>query len=257
VKAYVYVVAAAGTDPRTIKCPVPWPVDEQEIFFGACKKQMRREFRQRFLVRGLTDAIPDEELWLIGLYPPLDDRARNVLFAGKVTRVMTFARAYESLTADRYSDMRRGLRADMRGVSPLHLKPIYEAKNLIGYEHRLLMHRAKRAWASDVAPKNSSRIEIDGRRVLVRKGLSAREAFTLDATLVLETLFWGPQHAVLQVDADAVDIFQRAQPRAGVTARNPLGTTSSGAADGKRGRYLPLEDRLAGNLVDWIRQHAR
>jgi hypothetical protein len=228
-------VASAGTDPATIRCPVPWLVDKREIFFGACKKQMRREFRARFLSPGLAEAVPNDQLWLIGLYPPIGSRPRNVLFAGQVIRVMTFGRAYEAMVGSRYSRMRAGI----GGISPLHLKPVYKGTELVGYEHRLHMHEAGRSWASDVAPKNSRKIEIEGRCVFARPNISAWDAFTLDATLMLRNTFWGPGHAVLELDDEAVDIFRRAQPTAGVTARNPLGTDRRGAADGKRGRYSP------------------
>lgn len=161
---YVYVVAEAGTDPARIRCPVPWRVDRSEIFFGACKKRLREKLRQRWLGPGVAEARPDGKLWLVGLYPSGRTGPRHVLFAGRITRVMTFARAYDSLVDDQYATMRA------REVSPIHLQPIYRRGTLVGYEHRGRLHAKSGAWVRDVASAHSQLVDTDGERCSSRAG---------------------------------------------------------------------------------------
>jgi hypothetical protein len=44
----IYVVGATK-DANNVKCPVPWRVNNKEIFFGPCKKNLRSALKNKYL----------------------------------------------------------------------------------------------------------------------------------------------------------------------------------------------------------------
>jgi hypothetical protein len=248
VVVYVYVVGAAGRDPSGIRCPVPWRVDEREIFFGACKKHLRELLRARFLGPGIAEATLTEDVWLVGLYPAGRPGPRHILFAGRLTRIMTFARAHDALVGSRYAKMRG------REKSPIHLRPIYRSGALVGYDHRGQMHTEDEKWVTDLANRRSKNIEVEGDRILAGDGVSPWRAFPRDATFTLESLFWGPGQ-FLALDDEAVRLLKTAQPEVRMVSANaPFGLDRRGARLGRRGRYLTLRGKVGHRFVDWIRK---
>lgn len=252
-EAFVYIVASAGPDPdRITKCAVPWRVDDQEIFFGPCKKRIREELRSRFLSETVDDASPDEDIYLVGLNPSNASGRRTVLWAGRVARVMTYQRAHEVLAGPRYAAMRSNAH------SPLHVTPIIEEGDLVGYAHNSLQHAKGDAWVLDLVKRASDgAVAHIGDRLMLADARTDWDGFPRDVCFLLENLFFATGRAI-DVDEEAADIFRQAQPDvADVNPYAVFGYRRDGSVNGLTGSSLKLESPLADQLVDWIRTRFR
>lgn len=49
-EVWIYVVRASSDPDRIVGCHVPWRVDDELIFFGPCKKLIRKKLRKRYLL---------------------------------------------------------------------------------------------------------------------------------------------------------------------------------------------------------------
>ncbi len=178
--AYLYVLGASR-DPDEVECSVPFEIDADEIFFGPCKKKLRQQLRKQYL-EDRDSAEPTEDLYLVGFNGLGHERVRKIVWVGRIKLVMTFAHAWDALATERYD----ALRSNARGPSPLHLLPIRDnAGELLGYEHRSSLHPDD--WVEDVAPRNSTKVRIEGERVMIAPGETAFSAFPRDCCLLLET----------------------------------------------------------------------
>lgn len=115
-QAYVYIMAAS-TDPDVCERSVPYAVDENEVFFGPCKKNLRSDLRKQFLANGSDSAVPDDDIYLVGLNGGNSQTVRKIIWAGRIKRVMTFERngrrtrtaaASHLVAADRQKPIRAG-----------------------------------------------------------------------------------------------------------------------------------------------------
>src|SRR5437868_11105850 len=119
-RVWIYVLNASK-HPDRIDCAVPWLVDQAVIFFGPCKIRMRRQLRWEYLTedcayRTVTDDLDD--LYIVGVNGSNKEKTRKVVWAGRLSAVMTFAEAYTRLNGTRF----RKLRASAN--SPLHVRPV-------------------------------------------------------------------------------------------------------------------------------------
>ncbi|GAH78175.1 unnamed protein product, partial [marine sediment metagenome] len=95
---YLYILGQKnGRD--IISTPVPYRINEEEIFFGPCKKLIREELRSRFPSRDIVDIERENyEIYLVGINPAKgkkeDKTPRNFLFAGKIKKIFTFEQAW-------------------------------------------------------------------------------------------------------------------------------------------------------------------
>ena len=82
-KAYIYILAA-NSDPDKITCSVPIKIDENEIFFGPCKKRLRVKFR-KYIGKEIND-----EIYIIGINSSYKNDEgnfiRKILWAGKLKK---------------------------------------------------------------------------------------------------------------------------------------------------------------------------
>ena len=68
-KVWMYVVGASN-DPDSVKCAVPWQVDENLIFFGPCMKGrggIREPLRKKFLSPDCTHKTATDDLFIFGI----------------------------------------------------------------------------------------------------------------------------------------------------------------------------------------------
>ena len=240
-------VAGSSDDPDRVECLVPYRIDDGEIFFGPCKKPLREWMRSRYLNETTTNAVPPDDVYVVGFNGGNASRTRKVVWIGKLTRVMTFAFAFRVLTGPRYQRMRERL------DSPLHVRPIVEGTRLVGYEHGSEMHADGDAWMMDlVKSRRSPDVLKAGRRLLVRKGVSAWTGFPRDVCLLFENVFFAMGRG-RSVDDRLVSILRTVQPGRGVDRYAVFGYLANGTVDGKRGSYLSLSGEPARDMVHWIR----
>jgi hypothetical protein len=246
---YVYVVAAS-TDPDNVTCAVPYGVDDDLIFFGPCKKRLREALRATYLAPGVERAQIDDDTYIVGVNGSNSRHVRKVLWAGRLSEVMTFAYAYRALSGPRFEKMRTW------EYSPTHVRPVEEQERLVGYEHLNLMHASGDGWITDLVSSAGSPAVIHaGNRLLLRAGISPWTGFDRDACLLLDNLFFA-RGSGLPIDAVAVDILKRAQGRTDIDSFAVFGKRKDGSAEGLTGRYLTMRDSAADELVRWIRTSA-
>ena len=47
-RVWMYVLDSSK-DPDKVRCVVPWPVDEDLIYFGPCKRRLRERLRNHLI----------------------------------------------------------------------------------------------------------------------------------------------------------------------------------------------------------------
>ena len=97
-RLYAYILGASPDPDYIIRCKVPYRIDDKEIFFGPCAKRLRKEMHDQYLMRA-DRAMPSDDVYIVGLNAANAKCIRKIVWAGRVKRVMTFARAYEDLRA--------------------------------------------------------------------------------------------------------------------------------------------------------------
>ena len=245
--AFCYVVAASRS-PDRIECSVPYRIDNGEIFFGPCKKALRERMRSRYLNETTGSAVPPDDVYVMGFSGGNGSRTRKVVWIGKLMRVMTFAFAYGFLNGPRYRRMRE------RRDSPLHVRPIVYGGRLVGYEHRSELHRDRDLWIPDlVKSMRSPLVRKEGRRLLLRDGVSAWAGFSRDACLLFENVFFALGRG-RDVDDRLVAILQDAQHGKNVDRYAIFGYRANGSVDGKTGNHLSVSGDCARELAHWIRE---
>ena len=119
-RVWIYTLASSN-DPDQVRCVVPWRVDQDQIFFGPCKKRIRERLRKQFLNAGISHKTVDgstARVFVVGVNGGNPQRIRKVVWAGQLLEVMTFADAHSRLRGKRYAKMRS------HESSPLHVRPI-------------------------------------------------------------------------------------------------------------------------------------
>jgi len=148
-KLFLYIMAASR-DPDNVTCPVPFRIDDKEVFFGPCKDRIREKLRKDYLLGGKNS---NNDIYLVGANGANRDRVRKIIFVGKVRRVMTFERAYNQLNGRKYKTMRA------QSNSPLHVSPVYKNGKLHGYEHVSELHSEHNGWMRDLIKNENYTIE--------------------------------------------------------------------------------------------------
>jgi hypothetical protein len=246
----LYVVRTSST-PDRCEGAVPWRVDREEIFFGPCKKRLRRALRERFLgpERQLAEVASRERIVIAGVNAGQGTQPRKIVWAGDLLSVMSFAEAWGRLDGPRYEKLRAA------ASTPLHLKPIRERGRLVGYEHHGLEHADDNAWWDDLVPPQMRRTRVaEATRTRLRLASEVEwwDGFPLDACMLLRNRFWA-DFAGLPLDDEAVRLLRAAQPEAQhVDATAPFGRDGRGSANGKRGSYLEVEGSVANDFAAWL-----
>jgi hypothetical protein len=252
-KIYLYIVGASA-DPDYVRCPVPWQVDAQLIFFGPCKKHIREEIRHAYLSQSETSVELTEPIYLVGVNASNGRHIRKIVWAGRLLRVMTFAEAYDRMSADsRFQKLR-----DYK-LSPLHLKPMYVGEELRGYEHISREHEEGDAWMMDLLTSpRSPQVTQDGPRLLLRSGVSPWDGFPRDACFLLDNEFFAKGDG-LPIDRELVSILGRAQPGVlNIDSYAIFGRRHDGSIEGRTGRHLTIDDDgIADDLLKWLRREAK
>jgi len=242
---HIYVLGASS-DPDHVGCVVPWEVDHQEIFFGPCKKSLRQRLRNTVL-RGQDEVVPASDIFVIGVNAlPTPHGPRKIVWAGRINKIMTFARAFDRLVGDRYEKMRKV------DFSPLNVEPVRGPDGqLVGYQFRPNGDHPEE-WHRDLVTTGRGTTLV-GDRLLLNPGVSAGAAFVRDAVFTADNLFFARGKG-LQIDDELVDILKQAQPAAEGVDQIGIFGRRSGVPDGLRGRFLSIsEPGLVQRVLSYIR----
>jgi hypothetical protein len=252
-----FILYVVRTSPTPDRCEgaVPWRVDASQIFFGPCKKALRRALRERYLGpdRQLARVKGRERVVVAGVNAAQGPTPRKIVWAGELEQVMSFAEAWARLAGPRYERLRSF------SHTPLHLEPIRDAGRLVGYRHHGLEHSEENAWWDDlVPPRMRARRVSEASPSVLRLAVSREwwDGFPLDACLLLENRFWA-DGAGLELDDEVLALLRAAQPAAsGVEGSAPFGRNGKGQAIGKRGSYLDVGGTIGAKLVGWLDRRA-
>jgi len=241
-QVWIYSVAAS-TDPDFVRCVVPWRVDGHLIFFGPCKKLMRERLRKRFLSQNIDHRSVTDQLFIVGINGAVK-HLRKIIWAGRLTEVMTFAHADTHLTGARFQALRN------HPASPLHVSPIFEAGELRGYRHVSLEHSEDDAWVADLVSR-SQNVRLAGQSLTLLNG-NAWEAFDRDCCMLLQNMFFA-QGQGIEFDGPALDVLRRAQPeKPGIDSYAVFGRNKKGSAIGLRGTFLEISGDVAEQFISWL-----
>lgn len=245
-RLYLYVVKSSPNPDRMHACGVPALLNENEIFFGPCKKRLRAQLHGEFLC-GQRDSVDPTAIYVVGVNAANASRVRKIIWAGRVLRVMTFAAGYEYLAS-----MATNL---LPGDHPtLHVEPIREHGRLVGYRHRTDFHGQD--WVFDLVerlPSTGAATFQRGEELRMQPESSMCSAFPRDACLVLSNLFFAAGHGI-DIDDELVSLLLALQPLArDVGPYAIFGKRKDGSANGLTGSYLCISnnDRV-DEFLNWL-----
>lgn len=261
VTVFLYIVSAS-TACDSVTCSVPWLVDENLIFFGPCKKPLRRKLLETHVpVRSIDSrpvSVEAKDLHVIGLSgASAGCRPRHVLWAGQIITLYNFKTAYETFHGDaRFSAML----ADP--FSPLHVEPLPERSG-IGYKIRSRLHfnpdaaPAENPWVWDLVDKNRKKtalpaIQVNKDSIRLKKPSDYSSKLSLDCCFTCSPSYFA-RGTRLPLDDEFVRLLQEAQPAKadGIDAWCVFGTDKRGIAYGRL-PFLEVEGPLAKRMLEWI-----
>ena len=91
---FAYILASSS-NPDKIDCVVPWIVNENEIFFGPCKKRLRAYLRKEYLQEKEEVNVYDMNLYIMGFNGGNCRKERKVVWLGKIVKLCTFKKAFQ------------------------------------------------------------------------------------------------------------------------------------------------------------------
>jgi len=256
-KVFVYIVAASK-NPDYVECIVPFEVNNDIIFFGPCKKRLRRNLYEWYLKNspnGEKD-VSSEDLYVIGLNGSNSRKERKITWVGKILKILTFEKAYHSCLSDKqFKKMMQ------QQGSPLNLEPIYDSrKTFIGYKLRSTEHKENDDWILDVIEKrNDPNVEIDfeNKTMTLRNPSNRKEIFLRDCCFLCENIFFARGKGI-DIKEDILNIFKKAQPnKRGIDNYAIFGLREDGGVDGLTGNYLEISGRIAKKMIAIVTKKAK
>ena len=201
---FVYILGASHIT-YGIECYVPEELDERTIFFGPCKRDLRKVLRARFLNGKDSEDISKSEIYLVGLNASNREKDRRIVWVGKITGIMTFERAWSFFKT--------------KGKIPetLHLRPLYRKGQLIGYKHVGGLHKENNEWIWDIVNKRRKRIRnlyfVEDSELILKNVRDRQEVFERDCCFICDNIFFAGNNVTgMKITKKIVDIFKEAQP---------------------------------------------
>jgi hypothetical protein len=249
-RAYCYILSASH-DPDRAEQSVPYAIDEREIFFGPCKKRLRKKLRDEFLTEDRPSCEPHEDIYLIGFNGSNGSGERKIIWAGRVRRIMTFATAHADLRGARYKCLTNG------DYPPLHVKPVYDGRRkLIAYARVGCLHAEKWTWDLVQRPGALPQDCVTPTRLSVPYGYSAWNTFDRDTCLLLENTFYATRGGIA-IGQRILELLKAAQPDENIDDYAVFGRRVDGSADGRVGSWLRVDGEVAQALVSAIKREAK
>jgi hypothetical protein len=234
-RVFLYVVASSS-NPDNIKCPVPWMVNESEIFFGPCKKRLREYLKNEYLEDKNHLTLKKDNVIIIGVNGSNKYKKRKIVFVGRVNELMTFEQAFNRLKGKKYEVMLNKSKS-----SPLHVEPNYIKGKFIGYKYRKNGHH-KMDWQSDLSStsKDFSLVKVqDADR---------------DCCMLLENIHFAKEgfKPGINITEKMVSILSKEQERKDINDYAIFGYRKDKSAEGKTGTFLELKEKNGILFLDAI-----
>jgi len=236
-RAFVYVLGASK-DPNKIECPVPFEIDEKEIFFGPCKKGLRQKLKKEIDTNGKLDS----ETFFVGLNASNTNKERKIVWVGKIQTHYTFQQANAKLVGSKYLPIKTG------NFFPLHVKP---SKN--GYQLISKLHSKNNDWFLDlVSNKESVMHDENSNSITLKRGFS----FNRDICFVFSNIFFANRFGRgIEIKNEIFDVFKISQPdKKKIDSFAVFGFRKDHSIDGKTGRWLELNSQLTQGLIKLIKK---
>ena len=250
--AYLYILSASPK-PDYVECPVPAEIDENEIFFGPCKKTLRQKFYEEYLKNNKKGiAKPKDNIYIIGFNASNSKRKRKIVWAGKVKEFMTFEYAWNNLKEQKYEKIRTNIKFSEE--YPLHVKPIYENGIFIGYRHINKLHEKNNDWIRDLTSKRKG-YSVNGKIIKLNDVSERYEVFNRDCVILLENIFFANGRGI-DVDEKILEILKNNQPGKNIDNYAIFGYDNKGNVNGLRGNYLEIKNNVK-ELIEIIEERKR
>jgi len=241
-RAFVYILGASS-NPDKIECRVPFEIDENEIFFGPCKKRLRQKLKREIDTNGRLET----ETFFIGLNANNVKRERKIVWAGKIQTHYTFQQANAKLVGSKYLPIKSGEKTDS---FPLHVIPI---KN--GYQLKSDLHFENNKWILDLVSNEESVLyDEDSNSITLKKGSS----FNRDICFIFSNIFFANRFKKgIEISDEILDVFRTNQPdKKKIDSFVVFGYRKDHSVDGKTGGWLELDDPSTRRLIKLIKKQA-
>jgi len=247
----MYVVRTSS-DPDKVEGAVPWRVDEKLIFFGPCKKPIRKRLREKFLGQDCSHNRVTEDIFIIGVNAIKKVKKRKIVWWGRLSEVMTFAEAHKRLNEDgRFEKLCK------HECSPLHVEPVEVAGELVGYKHSSKLHKGEE-WIYDLLSKwPNPYVLLEEQKLRVQYGTSW-EVFDRDCCMLLENRFCALGKDIqpgIEFDEQGLDILREAQRnKSHIDDPAIFGRDVNGKVIGLRGHFREIPDNLTNHFIAWLEE---
>lgn len=244
-QGFVYIVGASN-NPDDICCMVPFRIDDKYIFFGPCKKGLREKFKKEYSQK----FIDNEDIFIIGLNAANHERKRNIVWAGKVIKLMTFKEAYNN------SILRKLRNYDDLPKSPLHVKPVSH-----GYQLVSVLHAEDDEWINDLVSKgNKNKIKHNKKENIITGLSNEDKTFDRDLCFLTSNIFFAKDYGKgIEITDNMMNLFKEVQPeKEGVDSYAIFGLREKNrTVDGKTGKWLEMKDNKIYSLIHAIENAAK
>lgn len=255
---FAYVVGASK-NPDGIDCLVPYEIDKKTIFFGSCKKPLRKHLYEKYVKEYPKDIrnVSSENLYIIGFNASNPNKTRKIVWVGKITKLFTYERAYNEFWKTN-SKFKKMLSEEF---SPLNLKPIYEDGSFVGYRLHNSLHEENNEWVLDVINrKDDKNVKIMGKKLILKDPSQRKDVFSKDCCFLCDNIFFAKGKGI-DIDEKIIQIFKEFQPekKEDIDGYAIFGKTSNGRVDGLRGDCLKVsepKDRMM-ELIALVKERAR
>ena len=257
-KILAYILAASGRTDK-IECSVPFKLNENKIFFGSCKRPLRKKFYLGYLKNSESGVeSPYEDIYILGFNASNKERIRRIVWFGKIDKFFTYEKAWDVLKSEEGFDLMKNHR-DKHGniCSPLNLKPIHKNGKMIGYELYGTEHEEKDNWFKDVVPPRFApggtkpkTIDEKGKKSIILKEPDKRkDIFLLDCCFICKDIFFAEGEGI-EIDDNIVNLLKEVQPeKKGVDDYSVFGKGKKNKVIGLHGSWLEIEGENAEKLL--------
>ncbi len=241
-RVFLYIVSANKNPDHLDECNVPYEIDSREIFFGPCKIRLRELFNKQNSDHNIEDT------YFVGLNGNNRDKIRKIIWIGKMKEKLTFAAAYEKMNGKlRYKKMMQ------EEFSPLHVAPIKNGSDLLGYKLRSSLHSDNDDWVSDIVRKKNHLItDANTNSIYKREKDSVKDVFTRDVCFIFENIFFAKGQGI-SLNSKILNILKQSQKGViGISEDAPFGLDKNRNINGKRGFWLEIPNKYSENFLKEI-----
>lgn len=241
---FAYILASSS-NPDKIDCVVPWRVNENEIFFGPCKKRLRAYLRKEYLKEKEEVNVYDKNLYILGFNGGNSMEVRKIVWLGKIVKLCTFKKAFQIT-----QDEQKYFKMLTHKFSPLNLEPVFDLNNEhYGYKIRSEEHKKGGAWLSDFTSKPRKNFDKSQEDYI----FSDRDIKDRDICIFLENLHFAKDCKGIEINSNILNSLKNSQPENNdINKYCVFGKTKNGKARGLAGGFLKIQNSNAEELIDCI-----